>query len=162
MSNNVFIKKYHYEFNDENFKFLSKIKIGFGALGWHDKEYISSRFGYITLSGNNNFIDKDIIIAEEIELGNLYGHVVSIGKSNLIDYDENVKKKSPLVGDIVLLGQGTLVYSAEDNTVGLFPSHGLNDYWMNPHSLYKLHSQTIELYIEPIVLISIDKSELPF
>lgn len=159
---NVFIKKYHYEISGENFKYLPKTKIGYGVLNWHDKEYISSRFGYITLSGENNFIDKAFIFTKQIDLGNLYGKVLSTRNSELSDYDENVKVITPKVGEMILLGQGTLVFSEEENGVGLFPSHGLEDYWLNPHSLYKLHSQTIELYIEPIEIIYIDKPDLPF
>jgi len=70
------------------------------------------------------------------------------------DLTYGIKPSRPNVGEEVDLGVGTLLlYPAADATVsiqfGLQPDDERERFWFNPEKLYRLHEQTVDVFIWP-------------
>jgi hypothetical protein len=68
--------------------------------------------------------------------------------------DQHIKPSRPDVGEVVVVGVGTLLVRYYEEGVGkkaffLKPSDGRNKFWIDPRVLYRLHDQTVTISIEP-------------
>lgn len=125
--------------------------IGTGILNWPAAERRSDRYGVVTL-----YIDTDsensINLKKDFDgfLGILKAKVLSTRDSEHIgDLARGILPSTPNVGDIIELGRGHLFFTT-NNGVGLYPEDNRSTDWLDPNQLYKVHSQTVELFFEPI------------
>lgn len=130
--------------------------IGHGILNWRRNERITDRYGAIHLSSGDGFF---VIFQRQCEgqRGVLYAIVRETRvSSHCGDMLRGIAPSVPDLGEKIVLGSGTLFYneditdtSAKISFVGLKPDDGREHDWLDVHSLYKLHEQTVDLYFDP-------------
>lgn len=141
-----------------------KTLIGTGALSWWRTERISNRYGSVALYHENSLgatisdgerISKDTIKPLLGQQGKLIAEVTHTRESTHIgDLFRGLSPSTPSVGDVFVLGEGTFFSEPiiEDNKldvcVGVEPTDGRDEDWLDPNKLYQVHEQTVNLYFE--------------
>lgn len=123
----------------------SKTLLGSGILNWPSFERQTDRYGSVNLN-----LPGDVLIKLPQDLAGRYGKLTAeikeVRRSGHIgDIFRGLYPSQPAVGDTLILGEGTLFFDVYE-TVGLKPSDGRDSDWLNPEVLYRLHTQTIDLY----------------
>lgn len=137
------------------------MKIAHGVFTWDGQERRSDRYGAIHLANRpydgTGGITK---VHHEIEqLSKLRGkrvHVTCVvlesRKSGHVgDLSHQIFPTQPEVGETIDLGVGYLfLEEGYDGTpdICLHPEDGRKVFWMDPHKLYRLHDQTVDIFIE--------------
>lgn len=136
-------------------------RVGHGIVSWSSTERQSDRYGAIVV-GQHNF-DGDVRVAAHLDVAALRTRVgkrvhitckiVASRKSgHLGDLHHGIKPSTPKVGEVIDLGVGTL--NLEDagfeglTAVVLEPGDGRKHFWFDPYKLYRLHDQTVDVFIE--------------
>lgn len=87
-------------------------------------------------------------------VGTLKAKVLETRQSlHIGDLARRISTSIPNVDSVIVLGEGMLFYHRyedEDfNYVGVEPTDPEKEYdWLDPHQLYKVHQQTVELWFE--------------
>lgn len=141
---------------------MSKILIAHGVLGWDGKERRSDRYGAVCLAADGFEYRSVAKPTFNHEVANaLRGRRVRITakviESRPSGHDGDaylkIKPSQPEVGEEIDLGVGildlgTAPWDPNLTTVVLQPGDGRRDFWYDPRKLYRLHDQTIDLFIE--------------
>lgn len=135
-------------------------KIGSGIFSWNANERRSNRYGYIFLDKENYDHDAtatlyfDKALAAKLCGKKVKMHAVvtaSRQSGHIGDFFLGIFPTQPEVGEHVDLGVGILDYQPEhSDMVGLKPLDGRTELWIDPDKLYRLHDQTVDLFIEEI------------
>jgi len=144
--------------------------IGHGILGWHRYERQTDRYGSVHLHLGLDVFDGSPSAADYVKFpdcldgqrGRLFAVVTESRKSTHCgDTARGLAPSQPREGDVVDLGFGTVFLDTcvdgrfpkqEEipvSTIGLLPDDGRKHDWLNPHSLCRLHEQTVELHFQP-------------
>lgn len=131
-----------------------------GILTWNATERRSNRYGSIHTADTN--FNQDVTADQEYDLLRLrkLRHqrvritcevVETRASGHCGDRFLGIMPTTPNVGDVIELGVGTLDYV--DGLDGmpdiiLKPRDGRKQFWIDPHLLYRLHDQTVRVYIE--------------
>ncbi|MER6605706.1 hypothetical protein ABT282_07270 [Streptomyces sp. NPDC000927] len=121
------------------------VELGTGTLGWNANERCTDRYGAVHLNygerAASRFKDAPlgtvgVMTAEILEVRHLYG----IQKSN-----------PPRVGEVVELGVGELFADTYPGVVaiGVKPSDGREDEWLNQKALYRCDGHVVKLVFTP-------------
>lgn len=134
--------------------------VGKGIFGWDRADRRTRRYGGVQLHTTNyaQSVTVDAQVHQEA-IHNLQGRVRLYGKviesrvsGHVGDLFLRIKPTQPEVGEIVELGVGQIVLEASSYSplpcILLTPEDGRREFWMDPHKLYRLHDQTVELYAE--------------
>ncbi len=136
-------------------------KVGFGIFTWNGEERRSQRYGFFALLSSN--YNEDVRCSVELDreaLNAFAGQRVRIlavvratrESGHIGDMALKIKPSQPELGEEIELGVGTLQLEAsplmEGLVIGLQPSDGRHVFWLDPRKLYRLHDQTVDLYIE--------------
>lgn len=138
-----------------------------GILTWDSNERRSQRYGFFYLAKKDfdeQFSCEDFFF--DIDCMKQYARVIN-GKRVKITAKVIENRKSGHFGDAfleitptmpdlneeIVIGVGTFMYIHESfapagYAIGIKPSDGRKVLWLDPRNLYKLHDQTVELYIE--------------
>lgn len=137
------------------------MKIGTGVLGWDGAERRSDRYGHIHLGAEP--YDQSPVCVPALDLGAVMGLVgkrcrvwaiaVETRPSGHVgDLALGIVPSTPEVGERVDLGVGVLgldrVAWDANPALSLAPEDGRATFWLDPRALYRLHDQTVDLYIE--------------
>lgn len=130
------------------------IKIGMGALSWNANERRSDRYGSVSLFDVPGPDGRVLPLAKDVAgKGILFAHVTATCKSwHIGDLFRGIFPSQPDVGDLIVLGDpGDLFFEMRNDirSVGIRPIVDRDSDWLNPHALYRLHDQTVELYFLP-------------
>lgn len=121
--------------------------IGHGRLDWNKAERITDRYGSIHLSNANSIYKFKTPERISGKHGSLVAIITETRKSlHIGDLFRGIFPETPNIGDRIVLGVGTVFF--EDGCIGLKPDEPRESDWLDPHMLYRCHSQTIELYFE--------------
>ena len=123
--------------------------LGTGILNWDRHERVSDRYGTVKLL---EALDSSVAIqlksVKEGTKGTLYAIVKETRQSQHIgDLFRGIFPETPNLGERIVLGHGLLFYDEE--SVGLEPEDGRDNDWLDPHKLYRVHEQTVDLFFEP-------------
>lgn len=142
-------------------KMQQKHRIGMGIFGWEGTERRTSRYGsFVLLDQDYNQTVTVDTSEDQAVLKALKGKRVKITcvvkesrKSGHVgDVFLRVFPSQPDVGEEIVLGVGTLATSPSFDPlrtqIGLRPSDRRSELWMDPRKLYRLHDQTVEVFIE--------------
>lgn len=144
-----------YEFKGSRMK-----KLASGVFGWSREERCTNRYGKFEFRTEpyDGGVVADVsydVDAMEALVGNkvrLVARVTATRKSGHCgDLYLGIKPSTPKLGEEIELGVGTLLIEAGDDTdcrIGLKPSDGREEFWIDPRILYRLHDQTVELLAE--------------
>lgn len=134
--------------------------VGFGILTWDGQERRSDRYGSVhlvdadydqTVKGATWF-DPDVIAAMVGKRVHMTCRVIRSRPSGHVgDLFHGIVPTTPDVGEVVDLGVGVLDVDVVDWDVNpgfvLRPNDGRAKLWMDPRRLYRLHDQTVALYL---------------
>lgn len=136
------------------------IVLGRGIFMWDAPERRTQRYGYVF--GGNSTYENDVFtkpefndkLAERLKdkQVKLSVKVLQARKSGHVgDLYINVMPSQPQVGEEMVLGVGKFDFQPNPFTEGcydvaLVPEDGREEYWFDPHILYRLHDQTVEFY----------------
>jgi len=137
-------------------------KIGYGIFSWSVDERRTNRYGSFHLanesfSGNDHvtvelnrkaldqFLRKRVRLVCEVVESRASGHIG--------DMFLGVKPSQPPVGEKVEVGVGLLdielcEWEKTITEILLRPGDARNELWIDPRKLYRLHDQTVGLYVE--------------
>ena len=140
------------------------IVVGQGVLTWPSVERISDRYGTVGLmaegsnswtAGDPGWVDVHRALPEG-RRGRLQALVLTTRKSNHIgDFFRSLYPSTPEVGDVIVLGDGTVFHGwardahGDGALVGLVPDDSRDTDWLDPAQLYRAHEQTVELQFIP-------------
>lgn len=136
-----------------------------GIFNWNREERTTQRYGYFIVgkhpyegSDTSGLVEnQDNIAALKNKRVKLTAHVKATRQSSHIgDRFLGIFPEKPENGSIIELGVGTLVVrdnSAPDDDcstveIGIKPQDNRKRYWVDPHILYRLHDQTVEIHAE--------------
>jgi hypothetical protein len=136
-------------------------KLGHGILGWDGSERRGDRYGAIHLGSNDYeessacepFTDRELLEELQGKRVRLTAVVTATRQSGHIgDLFHGFVPSTPDVGEVVDLGVGVLDAEAvgwsDSPTVVLKPGDGRPTFWYDPRKLYRLHDQTVDLFVE--------------
>jgi hypothetical protein len=139
---------------------MTSERVGFGIFGWSGTERRTDRYGGFVLN-QATFEGADRVAAhlDNKALEPLIGKRVHIWCKVITNRESGhagdlflgILPTKPEIGEVVDLGVGTLdlEWGFEGLTaVVLRPGDGRDTFWYNPHKLYRLHDQTVEVFIE--------------
>lgn len=132
---------------------------GTGIFNWLGDERRLARYGFVALWTGNYFetehcvveLDAEAVRALEGKRVRMTAEVVETRKSGHIgDQFYEIKPTTPEMGEVIELGVGTLRLDSFEGTLlmGLEPSDGRQELWLDPRKLYRLHDQTVLLTLE--------------
>lgn len=136
-------------------------QLAHGVFGWDRQERTSLRYGRINIA-DRGFVtgcvaepSVDAAVLRELSgiRVRLVARVVETRTSTHVgDRGLNIYPSTPDVGEEVVLGVGVL--DSERNADGetaflLRPGDGRRHFWVDPRLLYRLHNQTVDLFVEP-------------
>jgi hypothetical protein len=124
-------------------------EIGTGVLDWDREERISDRYGSVMLLDRPQSYHKPLGLcrSNERKHGQLLAIVRDVRESPHIgDLFHEVYPSKPNVGDLIVLGEGTLFFSAD--RVGLLPDDNRSSLWLDINALYCVHNQTVTLFFD--------------
>lgn len=137
------------------------MKIGTGVFGWDGAERRSDRYGAVHLGADpygkgavcTPELDLEVVMSLVARKVKMWAIVVETRKSDhLGDLFHKIYPSTPEVGERVELGVGLLgVQSVEwdaNPSLILAPADGRTTFWIDPRAFYRLHDQTVELYVE--------------
>lgn len=137
------------------------ILLASGVLTWPAHERRSDRYGSVRLSANLN--DDAAAVDLPLEHCGRYGRLLVQVLENrpsrhIGDLFHMIFPTTPAVGDWIILGEGILFDGSDEfgAAIGLEPVSERSSFWLDPHQLYKVHDQTVDLYFHPI-----ERSEAP-
>ena len=124
-------------------------EIGTGVLDWDREERISDRYGMVMLFDRPHPPRKAIRLRRSNE--GKHGRLVAVVRetrepSHVGDLFHGISPSKPTVDEIVVLGEGRLFFFVD--AVGLFPDDNRATLWLDIHTLYRVHNQTITLIFE--------------
>lgn len=138
-------------------------ELGTGMLTWHRYERVSDRYGTCYLLNGDDPYAASGVTADPGEVpltveglpgtvGTLTVEVLATRDSDHIgDLFRGIGPVTPEVGETLTLGHGEL-FTQQDHgvvAVGLRPADGRRSDWLDPHALYRAHSQTVRLTFTP-------------
>ena len=136
------------------------IKVAHGILGWDGFERRSDRYGSIVITDapyagherTEAFMDNEALKGLVGKRVRLTCRVVAARASTHIgDIFLCVYPSTPDVGEVVDFGVGTLSigpgYGGQPSIV-LQPGDGRQTLWLDPRKLYRLHDQTVDVFVE--------------
>lgn len=136
--------------------------VGIGVLNWNRDERVTDRYGSVKLYvSEDNGCEETVPInaVKEGEYGELIVVVKETRKSpHTGDLFREIFPTTPKVGDRFVLGAGKVFFS-EHNSIGLKPIEDRELDWLDPHKLYQVHFQTVELYFKPILTFWVKLNE---
>lgn len=129
----------------------------YGIFDWQIFERRSQRYGAFQLNDSTWDSAPNVKVVgrrDEQGLSRLNGHKVKVTVTVVETRDSThcgdsfleILPSTPKVGEVIVLGVGTLRVRAD--TIELEPNDGRERLWLDPHLLYRLHSQTVEVHIE--------------
>ncbi len=136
--------------------------VGFGIFMWNGDERRSNRYGGFFMS-DSTFNDGATVKPRlSPELKALVGKKVKVScqvveareSGHIGDLFLGVFPTIPDVGENVELGVAILDYDASSDpakysdTIFMVPSDDRGELWIDPRKLYRLHDQTVNLFIE--------------
>ena len=136
-----------------------RILMGKGVLSWAPQERRSDRYGAVFLmEEETNSFSKEQAPVEllnqpaSLQKGKLIAVVKKTRQSTHVgDWFHSVFPSTSIIGEEIILGCGSLFYDECKygyQHVGLEPEDGRKSLWLDIHSLYKAHEQSVELYFE--------------
>lgn len=141
------------------------VDFGTGVLTWGRGERVSDRYGFVwlmpegcdshTTNPGGNLLNAELVKSTipGFPEGVLVAEVIETRHSTHIgDLLRGIFPTTPEVGDVYLLGTGTLALTSTgigEETVGLVPADGRESDWLDPHALYRVHEQTVRLRYFP-------------
>jgi hypothetical protein len=134
------------------------VVLGTGVLSWPRDERQTDRYGAIILAADWESYEQDkttyVRFDESLagQHGRLQAVVIEARKSPHIgDLARGIFPQTPMVGEEISLGSGTLFFEAcdDDRAVGVRPDDGRRHDWMDPVLLYRAIHQTVELRFIP-------------
>ena len=140
---------------------MTREKLGHGVFAWNGEERRSDRYGAFVMS-DSPYASKPAAKAKTNQtlLNSLVGKRVRLvakvienrESGHLGDLFHKISPTKPEVGEEIDLGVGTLLTepSWEEGTpcIILKPGDGRPTLWLDPRKLYRLHDQTVDLYVE--------------
>jgi hypothetical protein len=137
---------------------INTTEIGVGTLNWNRGERIGDRYGAVGLwPGDESSIEVEyslpLNLPPEGKRGRLVAHVLATRESGHIgDLMRGLYPQTPEVGEIILLGEGTVFWEADKDgrRIGLRPDDGRDHDWLDPEALYRAHDQTVRLLFEEV------------
>ncbi len=138
-----------------------KMLIAHGVFTWHGAERRSDRYGTFAIDTTpyNNTITVPAMVDPTVE--SLEGERVQIqvevvearDSGHIGDLFRGIFPTTPEVGTVIDLGEGVLFIERNDWSVGgmmfgLLPDDDREVDWFDPHKLYRLHDQTVKVYME--------------
>lgn len=136
------------------------MRIGFGIFTWDGRERRTDRYGAVMLASENyDRTARCSASADQQALQRMTGQRVRLWarvresreSGHVGDLFLNIFPSRPEVNEEVVLGVGilrTLPSSYSVLHVALEPRDGRQIFWIDPHKLYRLHDQTVELHCE--------------
>jgi len=130
-------------------------RVGHGVFGWSGTERRTDRYGAFVLAADRiaNHLDVKALRLLNGKRVHITCKVVTNRESGHAgDLALKVFPTTPDVGEVVDLGVGTLCLedAGYDNmtAVALVPNDGRDTFWFDPRKLYRLHDQTVDVFIE--------------
>lgn len=146
---------------------LNMERLGFGIVSWGRFERIEKRYGYIVLRSKpygdavvesvTSDIDESLLQSFQGARVKIMCRVIESRKSGHCgDMFLGIFPTQPSVGDVIELGIGMLCTlpgkgCAGEVQFGLAPYDARRELWIDPHLLYRLHDQTVEVFVERTV-----------
>lgn len=128
-----------------------------GYFSWDAVERRSDRYGSIRLNDEKNAsitVDKAMHKLKG-KKGNLFAEVLEpIDSPHMGDLVRGLKPSTPELGEIVVLGTGSLFIEHHEvkddihDDIGLKPDDDRQNDWLNPKAFYRLHLSKINLFFE--------------
>jgi hypothetical protein len=137
-----------------------KVKIGYGIFSWASIERQSDRYGsfYLGQEAIGGAISEASLDSEALRTFTgarvkVTAKVLEARRSGHVgDLSHSIFPTTPEVGEVVEIGVGCIGTESNswDGTVNIFlkPEDGREEFWLDPHKLYRLHDQTVEIYVE--------------
>ena len=137
-------------------------KVAAGIFMWNSPERRTGRYGYF-FAANSTFDENyqtpiyfDSKLAEELQGKRVKIQVLvkeTRPSGHAGDAFLNLKPVTPEVGEEIILGVGTFTIMKDNASptgiaIGLKPSDRRHENWIDPRNFYRLHDQTVEIYIE--------------
>ena len=134
--------------------------VGSGVFGWEGAERRTNRYGAMHLSdrpydGKDRaklHIDREVLSRLEGKRVRLTVKVTATRESGHVgDLALRIFPERPAEGEVIDLGVGILaIEPGYDGTpdLALWPGDGRKAFWMDPRKLYRLHDQSVEVYLE--------------
>ena len=100
----------------------------------------------------HTLFDQTLILQNIGRQGSLSAKVIETRTSRHIgDLFRNIKPSTPRLGEVITLGNGLLFSEYQDScyVIGLRPLGFRQDDWLDPHRLYRVHAQRVEVYFHP-------------
>jgi hypothetical protein len=128
-----------------------------GVLSWESRERRSGRYGSIFVDNDGFHPEKEYYNSG---LKALEGHRLKMSvrvvetrqSTHLGDKFLGIQPETPEVSDTIELGVGTFRVSPiegyEGQALSLEPSDGRETLWFDPRKLYRLHEQTVQIWVE--------------
>lgn len=142
-------------------------RVGFGIFSWSGTERRTDRYGGFVVGQANYggservaaFLDTKILdplIGKRVHIWCVV--LVNRESDHVGDLFHGILPSKPEIGEVVDLGVGTLILedAGFSNLVAVVmqPGDGRENFWYDPRKLYRLHDQTVDVFIEA--------TELPF
>lgn len=123
--------------------------IGRGVLNWRCHERITDRYGAVHLSQDRD--GEELLYWSKALMGRR-GRLLAIVREtrpsrHIGDFFRGFQPQRPSIGEELALGNGT-VFLEHRTEIGLRPDDGREHDWLDPRALYRLHEQTVDLYLE--------------
>ena len=125
----------------------SAVLLGKGVLIWPSRERHLDRYGFIKLKESEDVDSAEVRInTEHVGIaGCLACQIVETRTSPMEDHFRGIIAETPKIGEIIVLGNGTL-YENDDKSIGIVPEDDREIDWLNPKALYRCHLQTVRLF----------------
>lgn len=137
------------------------IKVASGIFTWDAVERRSNRYGSFVLTDTNFNKDASASVTYDLAALRSLEHkrvhvvckVITARKSgHLGDGFLKIVPSQPEVGEEIDLGVGVLHmepgFTDSEHTLKLHPGDAREVFWMDPRKLYRLHDQTVEVFVE--------------
>lgn len=134
-------------------------EIGQGIFMWTGDERRSNRYGGFFLADST--FDDSVVVKTELAIGELNKFVGSRVKLTALvienresghigDHFLGVFPSKPDVGESIVIGIGDLVFEHmyEKEIFVLKPQDKREELWLDPRTLFRLHDQTVKIFIE--------------
>lgn len=120
-----------------------------GTLSWPRHERISDRYGSIHLTPNVPGAELEAMAGQRVSIRAVV--VEARQSAHVGDFCRGIYPSTPDVGQHFDLGAGALEVDYVEGALcfGLRPDDGRDHDWFDPHVLYRLHDQTVEIEVVP-------------
>ena len=135
--------------------------LGRGVLNWRPDERISDRYGYVHLAvspmcspmdlgGDHAPLDFGELLGARVVLKALI--LLTRRSPHIGDIAHGIYPTTPEQGDVIELGRGILFtqMTAFGAEVGIKPVPYHSTWWLDPRALYRVHNQTVQLFVEEL------------